>query len=249
MNLTMSDRSEHLERFYATLGELELRLGGARMLGQCNGTMYWPERGVYFFREPGEFRSDGRSHRIVRVGTHAIKYSQKSTLWQRLRQHRGNLRGAGAGNHRSSRFRLWLGTAILARDGNLCPSWMVGNAAPEAALLFGVTAEEIQEWERLLEIQVSKVIGAMSVLWLSIDDAPGPHSLRAYIKRNSAALLSNYGKEPPLDRWSDDWLGKHCASPYVSKSGQWSVNHVTEHYDPAFLERLESLVHGLPGRH
>ena len=36
--------------------------------------MKWPARGVYFFREAGESRSDtGEGLRVVRVGTHALK--------------------------------------------------------------------------------------------------------------------------------------------------------------------------------
>jgi hypothetical protein len=39
-------------------------------------------------------------------------------------------------------------------------------------------------------------------LWLSVDDEPGPQSLRGCIERNAIALLSNYGKlpiDPPSD--------------------------------------------------
>lgn len=236
-------RSEHLERFYAILDKLERRLGGARILGDCTSRTNWPLRGVYFFREAGELRSDGRSHRVVRVGTHAIEINKDSILWDRLRAHRGTLRGSrpGGGYHRSSRFRLWVGTAILARDSHLCPSWMVGNTDAEAAIRFGVTKEEIQQRELPFEMQVSAVIRAMPFLWLSIDDAPGPDSERAYIEGHSTKLLSNYHGEP-IDASSKDWLGQHCASPSARGSGLWSVEHVTGRYDPVFLDRLETLV-------
>ena len=67
------ERLEHLDRFYELLGELEERLGGIRRLGECHGRMGWPRRGVYFYFEPGEFREDGRTSRVVRMGTHALK--------------------------------------------------------------------------------------------------------------------------------------------------------------------------------
>ena len=52
------DRVEHLRRFYDCLAQLERRAGGARQLSECSGRMPWPERGVYFFLEPGETRFD-----------------------------------------------------------------------------------------------------------------------------------------------------------------------------------------------
>jgi len=83
------ERREHLDHFYELLSELEDRLGGRRTLGECHGNMSWTKRGVYFFFEPGELREDWRTPRVVRVGTHALKRGSRSTLWGRLRQHRG----------------------------------------------------------------------------------------------------------------------------------------------------------------
>jgi hypothetical protein len=105
-------RRQHLVRFYSLLDELEKRVGGARTLGDCRGRMSWPARGVYFFREAGETRSEtGAGPRIVRVGTHALKADGSTTLWGRLSAHRGQLR-SGGGNHRGSIFRLIVGTAL-----------------------------------------------------------------------------------------------------------------------------------------
>lgn len=112
-------RLEDVNRFYELMAELEDRLGGARRLGECRGGMGWPRRGVYFFFEPGELREDGKTPRVVRVGTHALKRGARSTLWGRLRQHRGTMRGKmpGGGHHRGSIFRLHVGSAILRREG------------------------------------------------------------------------------------------------------------------------------------
>jgi hypothetical protein len=84
------DMHADLIRFYEALGSLEGHLGGKRTLAGCDGRMSWPARGVYFFFEPGEVRSDtGMGPRVVRVGTHALTASSRSSLWQRLSQHRG----------------------------------------------------------------------------------------------------------------------------------------------------------------
>ena len=83
-------RLDHLKQFYLSLGVLEKRLGGARRLSDCSGRMSWPMRGIYFFMEPGEGRTEtGHGPRIVRVGTHALTARSNTKLWDRLRQHRG----------------------------------------------------------------------------------------------------------------------------------------------------------------
>ena len=65
-------RLEDLVRFNSILKRLEDKIGGFRKLGIVQGRMAWPNRGVYFFHEQGELRSDtGRGPRVVRVGTHA----------------------------------------------------------------------------------------------------------------------------------------------------------------------------------
>lgn len=224
-------RREHLVGFYLILDELERRIGGARTLGDCRGRMDWPPRGIYFFREAGERRSDtGTGPRIVRVGTHALKAGGSTTLWNRLSAHRGQLR-SGGGNHRGSIFRLIVGTALIGRDGHNFPTWGEGNSA----------AKDVRAAEVELERAVSEVIRKMPFLWLSIGDEPGPDSLRGKIERNSIALLSNSNKAP-LDPPSVQWLGHRCDRDRVRASGLWNQNHVDESYDPGFLDDLEMLV-------
>src|SRR5215207_7564170 len=112
--IKQSTHERDLSRFYAVIGQLSGR-GHQRLLGSCNGHDDWPRRGVYFFTELGEFRSGPPNVlRIVRVGTHAVSAGSKSTLWGRLRAHRGGREGRG--NHRGSIFRLHVGHALLARD-------------------------------------------------------------------------------------------------------------------------------------
>lgn len=226
-----TQRLSDLRDYYALLAVLSERTGGPRRLRDCSGRMYWPNRGVYFFMEDGEARSDsGSGPRIVRVGTHALTDSSRTKLWARLRQHRGQGK-SGGGNHRGSIFRLIVGTALIARYGHDFPTWGQGNNAPA-----NVRLGEIN-----LEREVSTVIGDMPFLWLAVEDEPGPRSLRGYIERNSIALLSNFEKES-LDPPSAGWLGHSCSRERVRTSGLWNQNHVDEAYDPAFLGHLEALV-------
>ena len=224
-------RLDHIEQFYSILGALEKRLSGVRRLSGCSGRMSWPGRGIYFFMEPGEVRTDtGTGLRVVRVGTHALKDNSNTTLWNRLSQHKGSAR-SGGGNHRGSIFRLIVGTALIERDALEYPTW--DNRQ-------GSAPREVREREQPLEKAVSKVIGNMPFLWLAIEDEPGPDSLRGYIEQNSISLLSNYGKHP-VDPPSGSWLGHHCSREKVRISGLWNSNHVEENYDPAFLDTLVSL--------
>lgn len=226
-----SARREHLTRFYAALEHLETRMGGSRTLATATGRSSWPSRGVYFFRESGEQRSEtGIGPRIVRVGTHALKAGSGTTLWARLSQHKGSTR-TGAGNHRGSVFRLLLGNALIHRGHYNYPTWGKGSSA----------CRDTRAGETPLEAEVSRILGDMPFLWLAIEDESGPASLRGRIERNSIALLSNAGKAP-LDASSMQWLGLHCDRERVRRSGLWNSNHVEEPYDPAFLDDLERLV-------
>src|SRR4051812_46407565 len=108
-------RIEDLKRFYDHLGRVETRAGGKRNLASCTGKSGWPERGVYFFFEDGESRSNsGQGPRVVRVGTHAITTGSKTKLWDRLLQHRGSTNLGG--NNRGSVFRLLVGGALSEKD-------------------------------------------------------------------------------------------------------------------------------------
>ncbi len=186
-------RIKDLRRFYSILEQLKKNIGGERKLADYHGRMEWSERGVYFFKEPGEIREDtGEGLRIVRVGTHALKTGSRTKLWNRLSQHKGTAK-TGGGNHRISIFRLLVGIALVEKNGYKFPSW-------------GIAKHATKKTEQPLEKEVSQVIGNMSFLWLAIKDDSGPDSLRGYIERNSIALLSNQNKQS-LDPPSQNWLG------------------------------------------
>jgi hypothetical protein len=62
-------RLDDIVEFYAILDRLNKRIGGERTLGPSVGRMAWPQRGVYFFMEDCECRSDtGIGSRVVRIG-------------------------------------------------------------------------------------------------------------------------------------------------------------------------------------
>ena len=109
---------------------------------------------------------------------------------------------------------------------------------------FGSNASrEVRAAEHSIERVVSSVIGAMSILWLPVDDAPGPNSLRGYIERNSIGLLSSLGRKD-LDPPTTDWRGHRCVrgKALVSDSGLWNQNHVEQEHDAAVLDALENFI-------
>lgn len=160
------DRISDLIRFYQTLSQIEARVGGKRRLSECNGRMDWPERGIYLFFEEGETRTEsGNGLRVVRVGTHALSPTSKTSLWNRLSQHKGPSHGAG--NHRGSIFRLLIGDALArCSPETACPTWGQGSSA-------GI---DVRIRERALEKHVSSYIGQMPFLWLAVTDESGPDS-------------------------------------------------------------------------
>ena len=221
------------DEFYALLDELARNKGGPRLLRYCTGDSGWPSHGVYYFYENGERRPDG-SHRVVRIGTHALTETSQSTLWGRLRQHRGHVggRSAGGGNHRASVFRRHVGAAIIRREDlghELLDSWLDRrNPGVEMAKL-----------EAPIEAKVSQYIGAMPFIWLAV---PEP-SDRDRIERSSIALLSR--RTGGLDVPSADWLGRDAEREEIRDSGLWNVDHVGLRYDPGFLRILARLVRHL----
>ena len=230
-----------LGRFYSILERLDASRQQGLKLGSYAGTSPLPTRGVYFFRELGEPRPwSPESHRIVRVGTHAVSASSKSTLWQRLRTHLGTR--AGTGNHRGSIFRLHVGAAMLARDQVTLPTWGIGSTAPPALR----ESHAAQATELACEKKVSEYIGSMTVLWVDVPDQPSPTSVRAIIERNAIALLSN--RFAPIEPPSGSWLGHYSPRNDIRRSGLWNLNYVDQAYDPSFLDLLESSVDQTLGR-
>ncbi len=229
------ERRRDVDRLYQLLETLEDRVGGKQRLDDCTGYMDWPDRGVYFFFAADERRDSGDHRRLTRIGTHAVSEGSSTSLWDRLRTHRGATRGTyeGGGNHRGSVFRKRVGEALVERDGlhDEYPHWGRGSSADRDRRLA----------ELDLERRVSDYLRDLPFLWLNVDDEPGADSLRAYVERNAIALLSNYQRDA-IDQRADEWLGTHSRSEKIRTSGLWNVDHVDETYDPAFLDAVSDAV-------
>jgi len=218
-----------IDLLYEYLRILEIGLNGKRILKLCNGWQILPKQGVYFFFEHGEIRYNKNDLRVVRVGTHGVRIGSKSTLWGRLRAHKGTSKGFG--NHRSSVFRLHIGAALMNKYPELfIETWGKGQNANQ----------EIRSKESELEQKVSEYIGSMSFLYLSIIDEATSSSDRAYIERNTIGLLSclNGNKDIP----SMGWLGLYSKNIKIRESGLWNLDYVKYQYDPDFLDVFKEYV-------
>ena len=229
---------DDLDQFYRLLNTLEEGIG-YRYLKDCHDGMNWPQRGVYFFFEDGEFRSDGSTPRVVRVGTHAVSKGSRGTLWERLQAYMGTR--SGAGGHRGSVFRLRIGQALInpdnldaARLAPIPPSWGKGSSAPK----------HVCQKEAHVERAVSEYLGSMPFLFIEADDEPGKDSIRRWIERNAIGLLTcDYarGVDNPSRKWLGNWLTHETVRAY----GLWNVRDVRDvgaPYDPSFLSVLSDHV-------
>ena len=226
--------------FYEVLSSLEQRLGGPRPLSSCHGRMEWPRCGVYFFLDRAEPRTtSGSGPRVVRVGTHGLTATSKATLWRRLSQHRGTAR-TGAGNHRSSIFRLLVGECLIRSGLGPMPTWAVGDSAGRAGRLHKLDAGTILARERELEAAVSRYIGDLSVVWLPMADTEESRRERAYLECNAIALLSNF-ERTEIDNPSATWLAHHSQRERVRRSGLWNNQHVEKTHHTGFLRELRRL--------
>lgn len=218
-----------LQAVYAALQELLATPGRLQRFADCKGGAEWPSAGLYLFTDTTEPRLfDPASPKIVRIGTHGVSEGSVSTLWQRLKAHKGDL--GGLGNHRTSIFRLHVGTALIAHHGWQCPSW--GSPARPSADELKTEAE--------VERAVSAYIGELHVSVLPITDQASKRSDRAYVEQNLIAIMS--GLPGPVECAAEGWLGFQCSNPAVGRSSLWNVNHTEERFDPSFLITLEHYV-------
>lgn len=202
---------------------------GLLPLGESSGAKPWHPRGVYFFFDPDEPSEFAPAlGRIVHVGTHGPNAGSSSTLWGRLRTHRGH--SDGSGNHRRSVFRKHVGQALLARDGMKHRTWGVRSGA----------SREVLASETDLEKRVSEYLGRLLVTYVAVPDDPGPGSLRSYVRRNTIGTLT-----VERNRWSRpsaEWLGHYSPSAVIQASGLWNVRHVGEPVDQSFGRTLDKLL-------
>ena len=236
-------RQDDIDRFYGLLDNLEQRVGGMRRLKNCTGYMDWPDRGVYFFLEPGETRESTDQLRVTRVGTHAVSEGSSTSLWDRLKQHYGTGSGSSdhphGGAHRGSVYRKRVGEAVIEKYDlhDDYPDWDKRWSSIKRQ------RSEVRDEEYILERRVSTYIREQPFLWVNLDDEPSADSDRAYLEQNAIALLSNF-EEQSIDPRRVGWLGQYTQSGGIRDSGLWNVNHVDERYDSGFLDLLENAVHG-----
>ena len=225
---------DRLELFYKALHRLRHKQREITFSELEEKAPMLPKRGVYFIFDPNEKRRRNPSQpRCVRVGTHAVSRGSKSTLWTRLRAHRGTLDLGGS--HRASVFRRHVGAALLKRGFPPVPSWGIRPAPPGA-----------REKERRLEKAVSRRIGKMQILWIAVPGKPEPESDRSFIERNSIRLLN--GQTGPFDSPNGNWLGRKSTDKNIRESGLWNVEHVDSSCHDDFLDALGKYVDGTLGR-
>lgn len=222
-------RIQHVFRFYSELKRLMEKTGGARRISDCSGKQYWPERGVYFILDNTEHTIFVNNFpRVVRIGTHAVSAGSKSTLWKRLKTHKGT--NDGSGNHRGSIFRLHVGNSLKNRDNLSFPTWGHGQNA----------SKEVRQAEDALERKVSEYIGQLSVVVLDINDLPSSTSLRSYVEKNSIALVSSLNSS--FNFSTSAWLGNYSPRQEIRESALWNINYIDSIYDPNFIDTFSQLV-------
>jgi hypothetical protein len=220
MMLDVDKQKDYLDIFYNLLAKLEKKIGGKKVFTTFDGQGA-PDKGVYFFFEPEELRSNSITNlRVVRVGTHAIKENANTTLWGRLKKHLKH-------NQRNSIFRHHIGCAIKNKDKNMkginswdCKGW---RDVPK----------QKRDREDFLENKVSNHIKSMPFLFLHVDTIEG----RINIEKYAIGLLSSIGSE--FDKPSK-WLGIKSDNDKIKKSGLWNDKEVIDRLTPKFIEEINS---------
>ena len=227
--LKIEKQSKHIEdvsRFYDGISKLAKSTGGIRSFNECNGRMYWPRRGVYFIVDFNENHLVSNDFpRIVRVGTHALSEGVKSTLWQRLKNHKGTKNGGG--DHRNSIFRWHVGNAIIKKRDLVCDTWEMRKDIDK----------DVRERERYIEQLVSAYIGQLGVVVLAVDDLPAITSGRAFIEKNAIALISSINSSFSFS--TVDWLGNYSSKDEIIDSCLWNVDYTDSGYDDTFIKTFE----------
>lgn len=221
-------RANDINRFYEILEEIKKRFPQRKLEDLLSMKKNIPIQGVYFFFEEGEFREKSKVDRVVRVGTHAAQEKSKATIKKRIAQHKGpeNLMG----KHRSSVFRELIGYSIINKNNLKMEYWGKRDKKSD---------KQILESEKKLEEMVSIYLRNMSFTILEVPGEASKDNDRAFIERNSIALLSNYNRVA-IDPASKKWLGKLCGKDKIINSGLWNSNYVEiDSINQNLLDRME----------
>lgn len=181
---------------------------------------------------------------ITRIGTVGDSSGSTSTLWDRLRAHRGTVNsryGEMGGNYRGSIFRRHVGQSIIEREDlhDEYPHWGVAHRN----LPGDVSTSDIRTQEHQLEQRVSEYIRSLPFLVIDIPGEPGPDCDWAMIEKNLIALVSHARRTSP-DLKKDDWLGYHSPRAEIAKTGLWNIQHVSSFYSDNIIRQVEPYVKG-----
>ncbi|MFP3040256.1 hypothetical protein LQZ19_00390 [Treponema primitia] len=213
-NAKNADLINDVKKLYGILNQIVENAGGIRIFKDCDGKMYWPEKGVYFILDFDETdKYTGFCPRIVRIGTHQIRKNSKVTLWERLKQHKGT--DEGYGNHRASSFRKDVGIAIIEDQKSKCDTWK-GKKNPKN--------DELKNKETAIEKKVSDYVAKLGIVVISINDESSKESDRAFIEKNTIALIAEANRK--FDTISEKWLGREHTSDKINKTFLWNKDHV-----------------------
>lgn len=233
-------RPTKLQEFHQKLGVLRDDAGGPFYLSDADSSYNWPDRGIYVFFDHGTepLVDPVEDWAITRIGTVGDSSGSTSTLWDRLRAHRGTVDsdyGEMGGNHRGSIFRKHVGRALIERDDldDEYPHWGV----PHRNLPDDVSTTEIRTQEHELEQKVSEYIRTLPFLVIDIPGEPGPDCERSMVEKNLIALVSHARRTSP-DLKKDGWLGYHSPRAEIAKTGLWNIQHVSSFYSDDIIQRV-----------
>jgi hypothetical protein len=226
-------RQQFIDQFYKLLGLLIQQNNGYKFLS--NPIVGLPTKGVYFFFEEGIYRNNSTTHKVMRVGTHSTQGENNTTLTQRLRQHKGNLRNGG-GNHRGSVYRKHVGHALINLNGlnDIYPNWGVGNHANQI-----IIQNELPH-----EITTSNIIRQYPFTYLKVPT----FQERSLIEKCSIEILSNSNQGLQIDVPHINWLGFSAQNPLISNSHLWNVHYVNDYEEnnqeryTTFLNLFQNLI-------
>ena len=208
--MKMSNPSDNLNAFYNHMLDC-IKIYGLFTLKDADGRHPWPKQGVYFFFDPSEpIPMPGLPGRIVRIGSHGVASNTNSTLWGRLKQHRGSQK-SGGGNHRGSVFRWHIGSAIKGMP----VSWLDRKAS----------THEVGHLEHNHECLVSDYIRQLPFTVIEIPGIPRKDCQRAIFESECISYLSWAGHNG-LIKSGDKWLGHQAANDKVKQSGLWNVKDI-----------------------
>jgi hypothetical protein len=230
----VSNETQQIKRFYELLDQVQKKCP-RRVFGELSSTMPLPQQGVYFFFEPGEYREDGKSPRVVRIGTHAAQAGSSASVFSRIKNHWGSNK-EGHGKHRMSVHRELVGLALINRDQLNYPHWKDRKYKDDKLVI---------EQEKELELKVSEYIRACEFTVLEVPGESHANNDRSFIEANAIALLSNYGRDEKGAFVSSNWLGKYNGDDRLVQSGLWNKVGVFRDVHPEFLDRFEVFVNAM----